>query len=69
MMLPLWCFGCHVDFFLDVDLRSGGGMHLKDVVFFGDFFRDCLRVFFFWRISVFQNLHGSSFSEFTNCLG
>lgn len=41
----------------------------KMLFFFGDFFRDCLRVCFFWRICVFQNLHGSSFSEFTNCLG
>ena len=54
VMLPLWCFGCHVDFFLDVDLRSGGGMHLKDVVFFGDFFRDCLRVFFFGESVFFK---------------
>lgn len=44
-------------------------MHLKDVVFLVIFPRLFEGMFFFWRICVFQNLHGSSFSEFTNCLG
>ena len=67
VMLPLWSpWPC--GFFLDVDLRLGLDASER-CCFFWWFFRDCLRVCFFWRICVFQNLHGSSFSEFTKCLG
>lgn len=70
VMLPLWCFGCHVGFFLGCWFEIGWRDASERCCFFLVIFSEIVWGFvFFWRICVFQNLHGSSFSEFTNCLG